>query len=454
MVDLRPLLFLNALVVMLFFTAGFAHVRLADVSEMKADTAVAVAKPAPADLAKTTAPAAPAPQDPPKASIQEDASIFADVGSAKDSNAAEQMAANLQAPAQPAEQPLVVAALDPAPAANAPAVAAPSAQRPVTESKPKVQLPPEPVVGKLTVRSNVTGDKVRINGREYGSTMLELELEPGEYLVEVTKPGYKGWTQAIMLAAGSQSVLHATLEQLTTVEYRHGTWKHGVVTGEGTYLAKDGTKYEGGFLDRRFHGKGKLILPDGTTYDGEWREGKKEGFGHLSLPNGDRYVGHFRDDDFSGEGTLTKSNGDIYAGIWLNGKLNGEGSLTTKQGLMYVGGFIENEFSGTGEITYPDGTHYQGGFSKNLFHGQGMLTYRDGKKYTGQFLEGKFHGKGELQNPNGSKISGTFKFGKPYGQATLTTPEGEVFTARSNEPGVCYRLKSYRATQCPPMEGW
>jgi hypothetical protein len=59
-----------------------------------------------------------------------------------------------------------------------------------------------------------------------------------------------------------------------------------------------------------------------------------------------------------------------------------------------------------------------------------------------------------MLNPNGSKITGTFKDGKPFGKATLTTSEGEVFTARSSEPGVCYRLKSYRATECPKLEGW
>lgn len=69
-------------------------------------------------------------------------------------------------------------------------------------------------------------------------------------------------------------------------------------------------------------------------------------------------------------------------------------------------------------------------------------------------MAGKYYGAGELLNPNGGKITATFKDGKPFGQVRLTTPQGEVFTARTEQPGVCYRLKSYRATQCPPMTGW
>ena len=80
--------------------------------------------------------------------------------------------------------------------------------------------------------------------------------------------------------------------------------------------------------------------------------------------------------------------------------------------------------------------------------------FSDGKKYEGEYIEGKFHGQGLLLNPNGSSIEATFRHGKPYGQVRLTTAAGEIFTARTTEPGVCYRDKSYRATQCPTLDGW
>ena len=445
MVDLRPLLLINALAFMLLLTAGFAHIKNPDAPELSAFAALPAL-----DFPQWANKTASNPASSRPTPVAQEEAIFADASDATtdaDPEITTPFAATPDSTTETSQT--MVAALDPIPSTPELTAAAPS-QLPATNLETVIAAP----VGSLTIRSNVHDDRVRINGQEYGSTRLNLELAPGKYVIEVTKPGYKGWSQTVDLARDDQLQVNATLEELTQVEYRNGTWRHGVVTGQGTYRAADGTSYEGGFLDKQFHGTGKLQRPDGARYEGDWVNGKKEGYGILKLPNGDSYTGYFQRDQFNGDGTLTKSNGDIYTGHWVDGKLNGEGSLTTQQGLMYAGSFMDNEFGGVGEITYPDGTHYTGGFSKSLFHGNGELTYRDGKKYIGQFIEGQYHGKGELLNPNGSKISGTFKFGKPYGQATLTTPAGEVFTARSSEPGVCYRLKSYRATQCPPMEGW
>ncbi len=468
MVDFRPLLFLNALIVMLFLTAGFAHVKhpatintlLADASDTPSfsessvpalDTATSIAS-IPADEPELMAEPSvfadsTAPETTETAPIFADAD-FADTEAAASDNSPEVFSTPTDEGAE------LVATLD---ASKTMPAVEPSVPAVTPSALPAVEPPAtvvEPTTGKLIVRSNVHDDQVRINGKSYGSTMLNLELAPGSYIVEVSKPGYTSWSRTVELDRGAETSLSASLAQITTVEFRDGNWRYGVTTGEGTYRDNTGLRYEGGFLNKQFHGTGTLTLADGTRYEGGWSNGKKDGYGTLKLPSGDTYVGRFQNDEFNGEGTLTKSNGDIYAGIWKNGLLNGDGSLTTQQGLMYVGSFVDNQFSGPGTITYPDGTHYEGNFAKNLYHGKGMLTYKDGKKYTGNFHEGKYHGKGELLNPNGSKITSTFKSGKPYGQVTLTTPHGEVFTARSSEPGVCYRLKSYRATQCPPMEGW
>ncbi|PIE44409.1 MAG: PEGA domain-containing protein [Gammaproteobacteria bacterium] len=325
---------------------------------------------------------------------------------------------------------------------------------PVTFVKPKTPPVAKATTGKLIVRSNVNGDMVLINGKPYGKTKLEVNLKPGRYNVEVAKPGYVSWKGATNVYLGKSSALVASLEEYTSVEYRDGQWRGGISTGEGTYIESDGTEYTGSFVNKLFHGKGAIRYPDGIKYSGDWFEGKMHGQGSLTLANGDVYIGGFRDDQFNGDGTLTKANGDIFSGFWVKGALNGDGSLTTREGLLYVGGFADNLFHGQGDLTYPDGRHYDGSFSNGKYHGKGVETFADGKQYSGQFMDGTYHGHGEILNPNGSKISGTFKFGKPYGKAKLTTPEGEIFTARTNEPGVCYREKSYRATQCPPMEGW
>ncbi len=374
------------------------------------------------------------------------------------SSAASKPSVDSQPSSAASRPPSVASKPNATPVAAADVVSKPIADKiemkPVTFVKPKTPQAPKATTGKLIVRSNVSGDMVLINGKPYGKTRLSVNLKPGKYDIEVAKPGYASWHGTTTVYLGKSNTLMAHLDEYTSVDYRDGQWRGGIVTGEGTFVESDGTEYTGSFVNKLFHGKGTIRYHDGTKYSGDWFEGKMHGKGALNLPNGDIYIGDFRDDQFNGDGTLTKANGDIYTGFWLKGSLNGEGSLTTKSGMLYVGGFADNLFHGQGNLTYPDGRHYDGSFSNGKYHGKGTETFASGKQYSGQFMDGTYHGQGEISNPNGSKISGTFKFGKPFGKARLTTPEGEVFTARTNEPGVCYRDKSYRATQCPPMEGW
>lgn len=45
----------------------------------------------------------------------------------------------------------------------------------------------------LVLRSNVVADQLTINGKEYGATRLDLDLdlEQGQYDVTISKPGFK-----------------------------------------------------------------------------------------------------------------------------------------------------------------------------------------------------------------------------------------------------------------------
>ena len=317
------------------------------------------------------------------------------------------------------------------------------------------QIVKQPIkTGKIIVRSNVTDDMVLVNGKPYGPTKLELELTPGTYSIEVAKEGFQDWTSQVNITRGASKTVNAQLERYTKVNFKNGTWTNNIQTGEGRYIEEGKFEYNGSFVNGKFHGNGSIRYSNGMKYQGNWFEGSMQGNGSLTTTTGDTYIGEMGDNKFNGEGTLTKATGDIYTGFWIDGVLNGQGSLTTQNGLLYVGGFSDNLFHGNGSLTYPDGGQYEGSFSNGMFHGKGVEIYPNGKKYVGQFIDGLYHGKGEILNPNGSKITGTFKDGKPFGKATLTTSEGEVFTARSSEPGVCYRQKSYRATECPKLEGW
>lgn len=456
MVDFRPLLFINALALMLLVTAGFASVR--------EDIAVS------ADNTQKQTQQAPKLGEAVTAANQEDESVFLDeeppaIADANnptpDSNTLEPRikAAPFSIGAMP-ENVTLTAKAEPV-AAMTQTMTDATPPRPKPEPKPEAQppaaekpAPPTPTTGLLVLRSNVVGDQVSVNGKNYGATRLDLELKPGTYDVVIRKSGHQSWQRTIKLEAGDETTLVGRLEAITRVDYRNGTWIGGVKTGDGTLQNSEGLRYEGHFVDGKFHGEGTAWYPDGSKYEGDWRSGKRHGEGSWRSADSTRYTGQFRDDQFSGQGTLTMANGDILTGQWAEGKLNGHGSLTTSDGMLYVGGFRDNEFHGEGELTYPDGRLYEGEFSNGEFHGKGKEVFANGKQYEGQYIEGSFHGKGLLSNPNGSSIQATFRYGEPYGKVRLTTAAGEVFTARTTEPGVCYRDKSYRATQCPTLEGW
>ena len=467
MVDFRPLLFINALALMLLVTAGFASIQretghfpgvAAEANHTPAQTEPA-AKIASAD--KPPEPASPAPAQKPD-------SVFVDkaqqIPVSPPADTAIVATATDKAPeifsvdppdtrepetTTPATAAVTIATID---ASKATTSSAPA----VAETKPERKDAPEPkpVTAQLTLRSNVENDSVEINGKTYGPTRLDLEFAPGNYDIVINKEGYKSWSQTVRLSAGDDLTLRGKLEAYTRVDYQNGTWTGGVKTGDGTYIDGDGLQYTGHFINGKFEGQGIARYPNGDRYEGNWSAGEWSGEGTLRKAGGASYSGSFANGAFNGQGSLTKADGDILTGHWQDGQLDGHGSLTGDDGKLYVGGFRKGEFHGEGTLTYADGRHYEGGFSNGAYNGEGSEIFADGKKYVGNYMEGEFHGKGTLLNPNGSSIESTFRYGKPYGQAKLTTPEGEVFNARSSEPGVCYREKSYRATQCPPLEGW
>jgi hypothetical protein len=71
--------------------------------------------------------------------------------------------------------------------------------------EPEETEEPEPAASgnaqyRLTVRSNVYYDEVFIDGVAYGSTKLDVMLPPGEYDVEVRKPGHSVYRERIALS--------------------------------------------------------------------------------------------------------------------------------------------------------------------------------------------------------------------------------------------------------------
>ena len=69
----------------------------------------------------------------------------------------------------------------------------------------------EQPVTKFIIDSEVTGNKVLINGNYKGITDLALTVTPGEYFIEVIKRGYKTYTQTVVIKSNENIVIDAQM---------------------------------------------------------------------------------------------------------------------------------------------------------------------------------------------------------------------------------------------------
>jgi flagellar biosynthesis chaperone FliJ len=83
-----------------------------------------------------------------------------------------------------------------------------------TEDEPEVAAGDAQGRYRLTVRSNVYYDEVFIDGVPYGSTKLDVMLPPGEYDIEVRKPGHAAYRERVNLT--SSRTLRAELAELAS----------------------------------------------------------------------------------------------------------------------------------------------------------------------------------------------------------------------------------------------
>ena len=107
-----------------------------------------------------------------------------------------------------------------------------------------------------------------------------------------------------------------------------GACVNGLADGPGTAQwtadGKNTLTYEGTFRYGLIEGEGKMIAVGGDRYEGHYRDGKRDGHGVYSSNTGERYDGEFKDNKRHGRGTLTSADGGHLEGIFLDGKLPAE----------------------------------------------------------------------------------------------------------------------------------
>jgi len=153
---------------------------------------------------------------------------------------------------------------------------------------------------------------------------------------------------------------------------------------------KDGSWFEGNFVDGEIDGHGEKHFANGSHYTGSFHLGEFDGDGVFESSNGDRYEGSFKDNKRHGEGHLEFANGNTYNGYFLAHRFHGNGQFKAVNGYSYEGQFSNGERSGQGSARWPSGSSYEGGWLKNRMHGMGkFICAKSGINYKGSWDGGK-----------------------------------------------------------------
>ncbi|XP_058017214.1 MORN repeat-containing protein 1 [Ahaetulla prasina] len=177
-------------------------------------------------------------------------------------------------------------------------------------------------------------------------------------------------------------------------------------------------KYEGQWKEGKKHGHGKLLFKDGSYYEGEFVEGEIVGYGlRYWASTGNIYSGQFLFGELHGHGVFHYGNGSKYEGEFSYGVREGHGSLTEKDGETYEGSFHDNKKHGGGQMTFPNGDKFVGDWILDQRQGHGVLQCPDGTVYEGQWRNDMFNGQGCMIHCSGVIYDGLWHNGSPLGQA-------------------------------------
>ncbi|KAM8927650.1 MORN repeat-containing protein 1 [Pelodytes ibericus] len=168
-----------------------------------------------------------------------------------------------------------------------------------------------------------------------------------------------------------------------------GEWKAGKKHGLGKLLLKDGSYYEGEFVDGEITGNGSQYwASSGNKYSGEFQNGEIHGYGVMQYKDGGRCEGEFVFGIREGHGLLVDNKGQTYRGSFHKNKKNGEGQVKFKNGDHFEGDWLLDKRQGHGILHLADGTIYEGQWRNDVFNGQGAMIHCSGVIYDGLWING------------------------------------------------------------------
>lgn len=206
---------------------------------------------------------------------------------------------------------------------------------------------------------------------------------------------------------------------------------YGVYTYPNSFFRYEGEWHEGGK-----DGFGKLKMRDGSFYEGQFINGEIDGTGIRYWAHTDNtYEGQFENGEMCGMGVMSFGDGSLYEGAWLNNKMEGEGVLKGTDGSGYVGAFHLHKKHGEGKQIYSDTSEYNGGWINGMRHGHGVMEFYYGSVYKGQWRADQMNGEGAIVHQSGVTYEGMWINNRPalepvelriIGDESLTFDQNEV----------------------------
>ncbi|XP_063143557.1 MORN repeat-containing protein 1 isoform X4 [Rattus norvegicus] len=168
-----------------------------------------------------------------------------------------------------------------------------------------------------------------------------------------------------------------------------GEWKGGKKHGHGKLLFKDGSYYEGEFVNGEITGEGYQHWAwSGNTYSGQFVLGEPQGHGIMKYKAGGHYEGELSQGLREGQGFLEDQDGQVYQGSFHDNKRHGRGQMVFKNGDKYEGDWVRDQRQGHGVLFCADGSTYKGQWHNDVFSGLGSLVHCSGVTYCGMFING------------------------------------------------------------------
>jgi hypothetical protein len=107
---------------------------------------------------------------------------------------------------------------------------------------------------------------------------------------------------------------------------------------------KDGSRYDGEFVDGEITGQGERVYADGSVYKGAFLNGEKHGYGEIQY----------------------KKTKEWYKGEWHLNVRQGQGTLFNREKNTFTGDFRDHWPNGVCTVLYNDGSHYHGEVSRGI----------------------------------------------------------------------------------------